>query len=80
MSQKEMAYKIEKLQTDAERIHSLQNTLFSAIFRQEEFSVSTFEWAFVLLGEMTMSTLEELKELTDCAFENLRKGEKNNGK
>ena len=78
MSQKEMAYRIEELRFNAERIHSLQNSLFAAIFHQKEFSVGDFEWAFVLLGEMTMDALEELKVLTNCAFENFRKdGEKN---
>ena len=47
MSQKEMAYKIEELRFNAEQIHSLQNALFAAIFRQKEFSVGDFELSLI---------------------------------
>lgn len=73
MSQKEIAKKIEGLALNVEKIYSLQNTLQSAIFYQEVFSVKDFEWAFVLLVEMTMDSLEELNELTRCTYKDLAK-------
>lgn len=65
---KEMAYKIEDLRNDAEKINSLQNTLFAAIYKGG-FAISTYEWAFVALGELTYSLLNELAELENEAFE-----------
>lgn len=76
MSQKEIAYKIEELQIKAEKIDSLQAALFTAVFRQEDFAVETYEWAFVLLADMTAGMKNELEELTNRAFENFRRGEK----
>lgn len=73
MTQKEIAFRIEELQLSAERIHSLQNALFTAIFRQDEFSIKDFEWAFIVLGEMTFDAKEELNNLKEKAFKNLKK-------
>lgn len=73
MTQKEMAYRIEELQLKAEQAHSLQNTLFAAIFRQEDYAVEEFEWAFVMLGEMTYGAVKDLNDLKEKAFENLKK-------
>ena len=67
---KEMAHKIEDLRIDAEKIDSLQNTLFAAIYRGD-FAVNTYEWAFVAFGELTYSLLNELAELENEAFESI---------
>ena len=67
---KEMAHKIEDLRIDAEKIDSLQNALFAAIYR-EDFAVNTYEWAFVAFGELTYSLLNELAELENEAFESI---------
>lgn len=71
MSMKEMVFKIEKLSNEMEKVHSLQNTLFEAIYKGDN-DVSIYEWAFVALGDLTFSTLGELTELTNKAFELLR--------
>ena len=71
MLQKEMAYKIDDLQTKSQMIHSLQSTLYTAIYCQDVFSKEDCNWAFILLGSMTGEMSEELRELTNCAFENL---------
>jgi len=74
VSQSEMAYKMDDLQTKSQMMHSLQNTLYTAIFCQDVFSKDDFEWAFTLLGFMTFNITKELKELTDYAFEQIREG------
>ena len=65
---KEMAYKIEDLRNDAEKINSLQNALFEAIYKGD-IAISAYEWAFVAFGELTYSLLNELAELENEAFE-----------
>lgn len=75
MSQKELAHRIDDLQTKAEMIHSLQNTLYVAIYCQDIFSKKDFDWAFSLLGNMTFDTAKELQKLTECAFDILKEQE-----
>lgn len=77
MSQKEMAFKIEELMNKATMANSLQITLFTAFYYQESYSIMDFKWAFMLLGELTGAMQDELKELTDCAFDSIRKGKMN---
>jgi len=72
MSQKEIAFKIEELMVNVEKLYSLQNVLFAALYYSNGLPVSDMEWAFVLLGDMTANMLDELKELTDSAFDNMR--------
>lgn len=72
MSQEEMAHRIDDLQAKAQMTHSLQSTLYTAIYCQDVFSKTDFDWAFILLGIMTADVVDELKILTDCAFENFR--------
>lgn len=73
MSQKEIAFKIEELELQAEQIFSLQKVLFAAVYHQEAVPVADFEWAFVALGDMAFKSLKELKNLTDAAFDALDK-------
>lgn len=73
MTMKEMAFAIENLQNRAEIIHSQQNALYAAIYRQDEFSYKNYDWAFVALGEMTKELEDKLKELTTAVFDYLRK-------
>lgn len=80
MSQKEMAFKMEELMDKAETVHSLQNTLFAAFYNSDGYSIRAFEWAFILLGDLTGDLLDELKEFTSNAFYNLRKDDKNDDK
>ncbi len=77
MSQKEIAFKIEELMNKATMANSLQITLFTAFYYQETYSIRDFKWAFMLLGELTEDIQNELKELTDSAFDSVRKGKKN---
>lgn len=73
MSLKEMAYRIDELQFSSEKIHSLQNTLYAAIYRQNEIATIDFEWAFIVLGDMTTDIMRELTELRDTVFGDLKK-------
>lgn len=73
MSLKEMAYRIDELQFSSEKIHSLQNTLYAAIYRQNEIATIDFEWAFIVLGDMTTDIMKELTELRDTVFGELKK-------
>lgn len=76
MSQKEMAYRIEDLQTKAQMAHSLQDALYAVIYHQDVFPKDAFDWAFVLLGVVTSEVVGGLEELTDCAFDSFRNAEK----
>lgn len=72
MSQ-EIAHKIDDLQTKSEMICSLQGALHISIFNQDAFAISDFEWAFTLLEAITGELAEALKNLTNEAFEDMRK-------
>lgn len=71
MTVKEIAYKIEDLQIKVEKINSLQNALFTAIYNESN-AENTYEWAFVAFGDMTHSLKNELKNVTDELFEIFR--------
>lgn len=73
MSIKEIAYKIEKLQTDAEKIKGINEALFAALYRQDEYGKEEYEWAFISLSEMIMNLRDDLEELTNVAFDICRK-------
>lgn len=73
MATKEIAYKIEKLQTDAEKINSITEALFVALYRQDEYGKEEYEWAFISLSEMTMKLRDDLEKLTNEAFDSYRK-------
>lgn len=72
MSLIEQAHRIEELQTDAERITSLGNALFIAIFHQDAFAITEYEEAFMLLMDLAYDLQKDLEKLTDEAFELLR--------
>ncbi|MDO4307226.1 MAG: hypothetical protein Q4C77_10345 [Eubacteriales bacterium] len=74
MTIKEIAYKVEDLRIEAEKINSLQNALFTAIYSESN-AISTYEWAFVVLDDMTHSLKDELKIVTNELFAIFR-GEK----
>lgn len=71
---REIAHKIDDLQTKTEMIHSLEGSLHVSIFHQDVFAISDFEWAFTLLEFLTSELMEALKNLTNEAFEDMRKG------
>ncbi len=54
-------------------IHSLRNALYAAFYCQEEYSIRNFEWAFMLFGNLTSDMLNELRELTSSAFDNIKR-------
>ncbi len=69
---KEMVFKLESVTNKAMMACSLRNTLFTAFYCQDKFSITDFEWAFVLLGDLTFYVQEDLKELTDRTFEHIK--------
>lgn len=71
MTVKEIAYKIEELQIAAEKVNSLQNALFSAIF-DGNYAPETYEWAFVALGDITHALKNELNDVTKELFNIMR--------
>ena len=75
MSLGKIAHRIDDLQTKSLMANSLQNALYISIFCQEKEDKTDFEWAFTLLGNMTLEISEELKELTELVFEDYRKSE-----
>lgn len=72
MLAEKIAQKMDNLQSKSEMISSLQESLYISIFCQDAFLKTDFEEAFILLGIMISEIVEELKELTGFAFENLR--------
>lgn len=75
MLAEKIAQKMDDIQSKSEMISSLQESLYISIFCQDAFLKTDFEEAFILLGIMISEIAEELKELTDFAFENFKKGE-----
>lgn len=69
----EFANRIDNLQSKTEMVRSLESVLLVAIFHQDDFAISDFEWAFNLLETVTFEISEELKGLTETAFEYMRK-------
>lgn len=76
MTVKEIAFEIENLQIDAEKVNSFQNALFEAIYRGDN-APETYELAFVALGDYTFSLKNKLDKVTKELFEIMRteKGE-----
>ncbi len=74
----EFANRIDNLQSKAEMVRSLESVLLVAIFHQDDFAISGFEWAFNLLETVTFEISEELKKLTETAFEYMRKDSEKN--
>ena len=75
MSLGKIVHRIDDLQTKSLMANSLQNALYISIFCQEKEDKTDFEWAFTLLGNMTLEISEELKELTELVFKDYGKSE-----
>lgn len=76
MITKDIAFRIEQLQIESEKIDSLQETIFQAIFHGE-INIDKYEWAFITLGEMTFDLKNSLEEMVNESFELARKEIKN---
>ena len=72
MTVKEIAYKLEEMQIESEKVNSLQNTLFEAIYRGDN-APEIYEWAFIVLGNLTFALANDLDKLTKAAFDNFCK-------
>lgn len=75
MSVKKIAYELENLQNETEKIDSLQNALFEAIYNGNN-APETYEWAFVLLGDLTHEVKNRLDEVGKELFEIMRSEQK----
>lgn len=62
MTVKKIAYELENLQNETEKIHSLQNALFEAIYNGNN-TPETYEWAFILLGDLTREVKNRLDKV-----------------
>lgn len=74
MGNKNLAFKIEDLFTEAEKIDSMNEALFQAVFRGDN-DPAMYEWAFIAFRNMTFELREQMKDLTDESFK-LMRGEK----
>lgn len=72
MLTKEIAFKIEKLQIDASKIDGISMALWQAI-SNGAFESKTYEWAFVVLTDLTYNLTEDLTDLTEDAFKYIKK-------
>lgn len=73
MTTKEIAFKLEDLQNESEKIYSLQLAIFSAIYEGNN-SCADYEYAFIVLGDLSLSLKEDLARIRDAGFELMRKG------
>jgi len=73
VTMKDLAYRLDELQRDAEKIESFQMALWQAIYRGD-FDVKTYELAFVAFGDLTFALANNLQTLVDEAFDILRAG------
>lgn len=71
MTVNEIAFKIEELQVEAEKVDGLQKTLFAAVY-EGNYALEEFEWVFVLLGQLTHALKKELDEVTKELFDIIR--------
>lgn len=72
MTIKEIAYRIGELQIEAEKVNSMQAAIFEAIYRGNN-SAEEYEWAFCALGDLTFALKNNLEDLTNKAFDNLKR-------
>lgn len=70
MSIKEIAFKLEELQITAEKVNDLQTVLWQAIYRGD-ITPESYEWAFMVLGDLTHELKNELSVVMHQAFEKL---------
>lgn len=70
MSIKEIAFKLEELQITAEKVDGLQIVLWQAIYRGN-IAPESYEWAFMVLGDLTYELKNELSVVMHQAFEKL---------
>lgn len=71
MTEKERAFQIEELQMNMEKIYSLQNAIFSSIYESKDDS-KNYEWAFVLLIDVTFEIKNKLNEMQIELFEAIK--------
>jgi len=72
MTLKDIAYKLEEIWIEAEKVDSLQIAIFQAIYKGEH-NPDVYEWAFNALGDRTFSLQASLEKIVDEIFELLRK-------
>lgn len=70
MSIKEIAFKLEELQITAEKVNDLQTVLWQAIYRGD-IAPESYEWAFMVLGDLTHELKDELSVMMKKVFEKL---------
>lgn len=70
MSIKEIAFKLEELQITAEKVNDLQTVLWQAIYRGD-ITPESYEWAFMVLGDLTHELKNELSVVMHQVFEKL---------
>ena len=75
MSQKEIAFKIEEIMNDTEKVCSVQSALFAAYYCQDEYAIEAFEGTFILMQGITSDILQRLTELTSNIFSYLKGSE-----
>ena len=71
MALKEIAFKIEDLVVEAEKIESMQKALWQAIWRGD-LAECEYEWAFVVFGDLTFALKNNLQTLSDEVFKTLK--------
>ncbi|MGF6376836.1 hypothetical protein M2140_001914 [Clostridiales Family XIII bacterium PM5-7] len=69
MKQNELAFNVEELSNAASTVHSIQETLYQAIYGGMD--PEAYKLAFVAFGELTEKLAEEMAELKDGLFEKL---------
>ncbi len=75
MTVKKIANELENLQNETEKIHSLQSALFEAIYNGNN-APETYEWAFVLLCDLTHKVKNRLDEVGKELFEAIKNEKK----
>ncbi len=74
MAGKKIAFDIEDLEISVKVLRSLSLAISQAIMNGA-FTVSSYEWGFYGIDKLINELLEDIVELKDEAFEELRKGE-----
>lgn len=67
MDMRNFAFRLEELQTKAEKVRAIEKAIYQAIYSKND-EAEAYEWAFVALDEMAFDLKEELQELVNDFF------------
>ena len=72
MELKKIAFELEDLQCEAEKVESLHLALIVAVYNGS-YDLKEYEWAFQAVNELIHGLTEGLAALVKCSFEEMKR-------